>query len=235
MTSFSFLGEFWVNGSGWKLGNWDSSIQRELCKMLTFLLWRKYLQHHRILEGWWCSNKLNWVNTEQGSVQSLSEGRIKMCKVIMSKRIKLGVRQTADLSPFMKLWHDYWSFDTPCHFLRHLSLLFFSSSVRALWIVPRLCILIFPPSREKLFVWERTSEIIHHSKQKDNLCFISDPPCRVECCHISVWDYTPPSAPPVCSPTIISKEKHPIALKAFSSRPRLCFVHFSWLWNVYIF
>lgn len=112
---------------------------------------------------------------------------------------------------------------------------FFSSSVRALWIVPRLCILIFPPSREKLFVWERTSEIIHHSKQKDNLCFISDPPCRVECCHISVWDYTPPSAPPVCPPTIISKEKHPIALKAFSSRPRLCFVHFSWLWNVYIF
>lgn len=89
-----------------------------------------------------------------------------------------------------------------------------------------------PPPQEKLFVWERTSEIIHHSKQKDNLCFISDPPCRVECFRIGVWDYTPPSAPPDDN---LQRTKKSIALKTFSSRPRLCFVHFSWLWNIYIF
>lgn len=129
--------------SRWILSEWIGLKTGELrfqysagtLRDVDLLLWRKYLQHHRILEGWWCSNKLNWVSTEQGSVQSLSEGRIKMCKVIMSKRIKLGVRQPADLSPFMKLWHDYWSFNTPCHFLRHLSLLFFLR----VWELSGLC------------------------------------------------------------------------------------------------
>lgn len=97
------------------------------------------------------------------------------------------------------------------------------------------------PLQEGLFVWKRTSEIIHHSKQKDNLCFISDPPCRVECCRISVWDYTPPSAPPVCFLTlaiitIISREKHPSLWKRSRHIQDCVLCTFSiWLWNISFF
>ena len=115
-----------ISGSGWILWNWGASIQQELCNMWSFHLGGNTSR----TAGFWRA-VISWY----GSVQNREV--CKVCQVIMSKRIKLGVGQTADLSPFMKLWHDYWSFNTPCCFLRHLSFfLFFFSKV---WELSGLC------------------------------------------------------------------------------------------------